>query len=37
MEKRLARIGPVNMAKTIENAMTEEMAKMVNQLTDKVV
>jgi len=37
MEKKLARITPVNMAKTIENAMKNCMEGMIDQLTDKVV
>jgi len=37
MEKRLAKIAPVNMAKTIENAMSACMEKMVDQLTERVV
>ena len=37
MEKRLAKIAPVNMAKTIENAMSTCMEKMVDQLTERVV
>jgi hypothetical protein len=37
MEKKLAKIAPVNMAKTIENAMNDCMGKMMDQLTDRVV
>jgi len=37
IEKRLARIAPVNMAKTIENPMRDCMEKMVEQVTDQVV
>ena len=37
IEKRLAKIAPVNMAKTIENAMRDCMEKMVEQVTDQVV
>jgi len=37
MEKKLAKIAPVNMAKTIENAMKNCMEKMIDQLTDRVV
>jgi len=37
IEKRLARIAPVNMAKTIENAMKDCMEQMVEQVTDQVV
>ena len=37
IEKKLAKIAPVNMAKTIENAMTSSMEKMIDQLTDRVV
>jgi hypothetical protein len=37
IKKKLAKIAPVNMAKTIENAMTDWMEKMVDQLTVKVV
>jgi len=37
MEKRLAKIAPVNMAKTIENAMKSCMEGMIDQLTDRVV
>jgi len=37
IEKRLAKVAPVNMAKTIENAMSACMEKMVDQLTDRVV
>jgi len=37
IEKKLAKIAPVNMAKTIENAMSACMEKMIDQLTDRVV
>jgi hypothetical protein len=37
IEKKLAKIAPVNMAKTIENALSNCMEKMVDQLTDSVV
>jgi len=37
IEKKLAKIAPVNMAKTIENAMSDCMEKMVDQLTNRVV
>jgi len=37
IEKKLAKIAPVNMAKTIENAMSACMEKMVDQLTERVV
>jgi len=37
IEKRLAKIALVNMAKTIENAMRDCMEKMVAQVTDQVV
>jgi len=37
MEKKVAKLAPVNMAKTIENAMSACMEKMVDQLTDRVV
>jgi len=37
MEKKVAKLPPVNMAKTIENAMSACMEKMVDQLTDRVV
>jgi len=37
MEKQLAKIAPVNMAKMIENAMQDCMEKMIDQLTDRVV
>jgi len=37
IEKKLAKVAPVNMAKTIENAMSACMEKMVDQLTDRVV
>jgi len=36
-EKKLAKIAPVNMAKTIENPMKDCMGKMIDQLTDRVV
>jgi len=35
--KKVAKFAPVNMAKTIENAMSACMEKMVDQLTDRVV
>jgi len=35
--KKLARISPVNMAKTIENAMRDCVEMMVEQVTDQVV
>jgi len=37
IEKRLAKIAPVNMAKKIENAMRDCMAGMIDQLMDRVV
>jgi len=37
IEKKMVRLAPVNMAKTIENAMSACMEKMVDQLTDRVV
>jgi len=37
IEKKVAKLAPVNMAKTIENAMMACMEKMVDQLTDRVV
>jgi len=37
IEKKLAKIAPVNMAKTIENALSGCMEKMINHLTDRVV
>jgi len=37
IEKKLAKVAPVNMAKTIENAMRDCMEKMIDQLTDRVV
>jgi len=37
IEKKLAKIAPVNMAKTIENALKSCMEEMIDQLTDKVV
>jgi len=37
IEKKLAKIAPVNMARTIENAMSDCMGKMVDQLTERVV
>jgi len=37
IEKKVAKLAPVNMAKTIENAMLACMEKMVDQLTDRVV
>jgi len=37
IEKKLAKVAPVNMAKVIENAMSNCMEKMVDQLTDRVV
>jgi len=37
IEKRLAKIAPVNMAKTIENALKDCMEGMIEQLMDKVV
>jgi 23S rRNA G2069 N7-methylase RlmK/C1962 C5-methylase RlmI len=37
MEKKLAKIAPVNMAKTIENALSGCMEIIMDQLTDRVV
>jgi len=37
MQRKLARIAPVNMAKTIENATGDCMGKTIDQLTDRVV
>jgi hypothetical protein len=37
IEKQVAKLAPVNMAKMIENAMSACMEKMVDQLTDRVV
>jgi len=37
IEKKLAKIAPVNMAKTIENTLSGRMEKMMDQLTDRVV
>jgi len=37
IEKKVAKLAPVNMARTIENAMKACMEKMVDQLTDRVV
>jgi len=37
IEKKVAKLAPVNMAKTIENAMSACMEKMVDQLTDRMV
>jgi len=37
IEKKVAKITPVNMAKVIENAMSVCMEKMIDQLTDRVV
>jgi len=37
IEKKVAKLALVNMAKTIENAMSACMEKMVDQLTDRVV
>jgi len=37
IEKKLAKIAPVNMATTIENALSGCMGKMIDQLTDRVV
>jgi len=37
IEKKVAKIAPANMAKTIENAMKDCMEKMIDQLTDRVV
>jgi len=37
IEKKVAKLAPVNMAKTIENAMSACMDRLVDQLTDRVV
>jgi len=37
IERKVAKLAPVNMAKTIENAMSACMDKLVDQLTDRVV
>ena len=37
IEKKLAKVAPVNMDKVIENAMSNCMERMVDQLTDRVV
>jgi len=37
IERKVAKLAPVNMAKTIENAMNACMEKMVGQLTERVV
>jgi hypothetical protein len=37
IEKKLAKIAPVNMAKTIENALSGCMEKMIDQLMERVV
>ena len=37
IEKKLTKIAPVNMAKTIENALSGCMERMIDQLTDRVV
>jgi hypothetical protein len=37
IEKKVAKLAPINMAKTIENAMSACMERMVDQLTDRVV
>jgi len=37
IEKKVAKLAPVNMARTIENAMSACMDKLVDQLTDRVV
>jgi len=37
IEKNVAKLAPVNMAKMIENAMSTCMEKMVDQLTERVV
>jgi Zn-dependent M16 (insulinase) family peptidase len=37
IEKKLAKIAPVNMAKMIEIALSGCMEKMIDQLTDRVV
>jgi len=37
IERKVAKLAPVNMAKTIDNAMSACMDKLVDQLTDRVV
>jgi len=37
MEQKMSRLAPVNMAKTIENAIKDCMQEMVGQVTDQVV
>jgi len=37
IERKVAKLAPVNMAKTIENALSGCMEKMIDQLTDRVV
>ena len=37
IERKVTKLAPVNMAKTIENAMSNCMAKIVDQLTDRMV
>jgi len=37
IERKVAKLAPVNMAKTIENAISACMDKLVDQLTDRVV
>jgi len=37
MERKVAKLAPINMAKTIENALSGCMEKMIDQLTDRVV
>jgi len=37
IEKKVAKLAPVNMAKTIENAMRDCMGKMIDHLMDRVV
>jgi len=37
IEMKLAKVAPVNMAKTIENVMRDCMGGMIDQLTDRVV
>jgi len=37
IERKVAKLAPVNMAKTIENAMSACMDRLVDQLTDRVV
>jgi len=37
IERKVAKLAPVNMAKTIENAISACMEKMVDQLTNRVV